>query len=355
MRLTCPPRSRTVVEMARRQSTQLTIERLPADLAHALEEYRRHLSFERNLSTATVAGYTSDVAGLLDHLVRLRPGVDLAAADLDLPALRSWLARLSATGAARTSLARRAAAARSFTAWSLRAGLSTVDSGARLTSPRARRSLPPILEAQQATAMLDRPWTVVVDDHVADTDEDTGARDERRLADPPTGAIALRDQAVLELLYATGIRVSELTGLDLDDVDRRRRVLRVLGKGSKERMVPFGVPADRAVGDWLDRGRRLLIIASSGPAVFLGLRGQRMDPRAVRTLVHARTSAVPGAPDIGPHGLRHSAATHLLDGGADLRAVQELLGHASLATTQIYTHISSERLAAVYRQAHPRA
>ncbi|MET3805084.1 integrase/recombinase XerC [Nakamurella sp. UYEF19] len=321
--------------MSRRQSTELTIDGLPTDLAHTLDDYRRYLTSERNLSAATVAGYTSDVAGLLDHLVRLRPGVPLSAADLDLAALRSWLARLSATGAARTSLARRAAAARSFTAWTVRAGVAAVDSGARLTSPRAHRSLPPILEAQQAAAMLD----------VEESDA----------GEPPNGAIVLRDQAVLELLYATGIRVSELTGLDLNDVDRRRRVLRVLGKGSKERTVPFGVPADRAVGDWLDRGRRMLITETSGPAMFLGLRGRRMDPRAVRTLVHARTSAVPGAPDIGPHGLRHSAATHLLDGGADLRAVQELLGHASLATTQIYTHISSERLAAVYRQAHPRA
>jgi integrase/recombinase XerC len=172
---------------------------------------------------------------------------------------------------------------------------------------------------------------------------------------PAAGAIALRDHAMLEVLYATGIRVSELTGLDLHDVDRARRVLRVLGKGSKERVVPFGVPADRALGDWLSRGRTMLATETSGQALFLGFRGGRMDPRAVRTLVHARTSAVVGAPDIGPHGLRHSAATHLLDGGADLRAVQELLGHASLATTQIYTHISSERLAAVYRQAHPRA
>ncbi len=311
-------------------------------LAVALNRYQTHLRSERNLSAATVAAYTADVAGLLDHLTRLRPGNDRQVADLDLAAMRSWLAKLRSTGAARTSLARRAAAARSFTAWSVRAGLAPTDAGARLTSPRATRSLPPILAVEQAAAMLDGSGEP--------GQQSTGGNQSE-----PHGAIWLRDQAVLELLYGTGIRVSELTGLDLTDIDRRRRVLRVLGKGSKQRTVPFGVPADRAVGAWIDRGRRLLVAPISGQAVFLGLRGRRMDPRAVRTLVHARTAAVPGAPDIGPHGLRHSAATHLLDGGADLRAVQELLGHASLATTQIYTHISSERLAAVYRQAHPRA
>ena len=181
------------------------------------------------------------------------------------------------------------------------------------------------------------------------------AHDPDQPTDPAGAALVLRDRALLEVLYATGIRVSELTGLDLADVDRHRRVLRVMGKGAKERMVPFGVPADQAVADWVGRGRPALSGPNSGAALFLGARGARIDPRAVRSLVHVRSSAVEGAPDVGPHGLRHSAATHLLDGGADLRAVQELLGHASLATTQIYTHISSERLAAVYRQAHPRA
>ncbi len=172
---------------------------------------------------------------------------------------------------------------------------------------------------------------------------------------PVDAALELRNQAILELLYASGVRVSELTGLDTPDVDRHRRVLRVLGKGAKERVVPFGLPADRAVEAWLRHGRDLIRTDESGPALFLGRRGRRMDPRAVRTLVHARTRAVDGSPEIAPHGLRHTAATHLLEGGADLRTVQELLGHASLATTQIYTHVSAERLAAVYRQAHPRA
>ena len=322
--------------MARR-STESTIDELPTALASALGDYRRYLDSERNLSPATVDGYTADVAAMLEHFTRLHSGTSPTVADLDLGSLRSWLARLRSTGAARTSLARRAAAARSFTAWAVRSGLSTSDAGARLTSPRANRPLPPILDPEQATAML-------AVDPVAGSE-----------GSPADLALAQRDQAVLEVLYGTMIRVSELTGLNVNDIDRRRRVLRVFGKGAKERMVPFGVPADRALGAWLEIGRPVLLAETSGAAVFLGVRGGRMDPRAVRTLTHARTSAVAGAPDIGPHGLRHSGATHLLDGGADLRAVQEMLGHASLATTQIYTHISSERLAAVYQQAHPRA
>ncbi|MEU4455483.1 tyrosine-type recombinase/integrase, partial [Nocardioides sp. NPDC023903] len=167
--------------------------------------------------------------------------------------------------------------------------------------------------------------------------------------------VGMRDIAVLEMLYATGARVGELVGLDLDDVDYERRIIRVLGKGRKERMVPFGGPAVRALDRWVVRGRPQLVNESSGPALFLGARGGRLDQRAVRTLVHRRLADVPGAPDLGPHGLRHSTATHLLEGGADLRSVQELLGHASLATTQIYTHVSSDRLRKAYRQAHPRA
>ncbi|SDP30216.1 integrase/recombinase XerC [Nakamurella panacisegetis] len=323
--------------MARR-STESTIRELPPALSAALAQYTRHLRSERNLSSATVAGYTADVAALLEHLSRLCAQTDPTVAELDLAALRSWLARLRSTGAARTSLARRAAAARSFTAWSVRAGLAEHDPGTRLSSPRATRSLPPILQPEQAEAMLDPSANAAPEDQ-----------------SPEATALRERDQAVLEVLYGTMIRVSELTGLNLTDIDRRRRVLRVLGKGAKERTVPYGVPADRALAQWLDHGRLVLAGVGSGSAVFLGVRGGRMDPRAVRTLTHARTAQVPGAPDIGPHGLRHSGATHLLDGGADLRAVQEMLGHASLATTQIYTHISSDRLAAVYRQAHPRA
>jgi integrase/recombinase XerC len=167
--------------------------------------------------------------------------------------------------------------------------------------------------------------------------------------------LALRDAAIMELLYATGIRVSELCGLDVDDLDEGRNTVRVLGKGGRERTVPVGLPAVRAVAAWKRAGRPALAGPGSGPALFLGARGGRLDPRTARRVVHAALAAVAGVPDSGPHGLRHAAATHLLEGGADLRSVQEILGHASLASTQIYTHVSVERLTAAYRQAHPRA
>lgn len=321
----------------RRASTQDRLDALSAPLVATLDAYIRHLTAERSLSNATVRAYTADVVSLLDHLARLAGGSSPDDLDgLTLTVLRSWLAKQRTIGAKRTSMGRRAAAGRSFTGWAQRTGLLAEDVGARLTSPRPDKTLPSVLRVDQAAAVLTPQVPLGV-----------GAAD----ADP----MELRNQAILEVLYASGIRVSELTGLDLGDVDRHRRVLRVLGKGSKERTVPFGVPADTAIGDWLDRGRVALATANSGVAVFLGARGGRMDPRAVRTVVHTRTAAVDGSPDLAPHGLRHTAATHLLEGGADLRTVQELLGHASLATTQLYTHVSAERLAAVYRQAHPRA
>jgi integrase/recombinase XerC len=328
---------------------------LDDDLVAAIDGFTRSLQAERGLSEATVRAYRSDVISLLDHLQRLGPP-DLAA--LDLPTLRSWLARLRSQGAARTSLARRSAAARSFTAWCVRAGLLATDPAARLSTPRPVRRLPEVLRLDQVAAVLaggpsSAPPGIVGAKGAegatgADGDDAVGARD------PIDAAIRARDRAMLEMLYASGIRVSELTGLDVDDVDRNRRVVRVFGKGSKERTVPFGRPADDAVGGWLS-ARRVLAGPTSGAALFLGAKGGRVDPRIVREVVHRWVSAVPGAPDIGPHGLRHSAATHLLEGGADLRSVQEMLGHASLATTQIYTHVSAERLRAVYRQAHPRA
>ena len=300
---------------------------LPAPFAAAITDFERHLRLERNRSTHTVRGYIADVVSVLDHAQR--HGVT-AMVDLDLGILRSWLAELRQRGAARSSLARRAAAVRTFTAWARTVGLADSDPGQLLASPRPHRTLPPILGADEAIALMD-----------VDTDD--------------AAPIAQRDRLVVELLYASGIRVAELVGLDIDDIDRHRRVMRVFGKGAKERTVPFGHPALLALDAWLASGRPALAIAGSGPALLLGARGRRLDQRAARAIVHQRLREVPGAPDIGPHGLRHTAATHLLDGGADLRAVQELLGHASLATTQIYTHVSVERLRQAYTNAHPRA
>lgn len=298
---------------------------LPPDAAAALAAFERHLRAERGLSAHTVRAYTGDIASLLDHANRMGRGVG----ELDIRVLRSWLARLRTSGLARTTLARRAAAARVFTAYATRHGLLAHDPGLLLATPKGHRTLPAVLRADEVDALLATP-----------------------AGDDP---VDLRDHAVLELLYATGVRVSELCGLDVDDVDQQRRVVRVVGKGDKERAVPFGAPAARALTAWLDAGRPKLATRRSGPAVFLGARGGRLDPRTARRVVHERLAGVEGAPSLGPHGLRHTAATHLLEGGADLRSVQELLGHARLATTQIYTHVTVDRLKATYDRAHPRA
>jgi len=303
---------------------------LPEQMVTVLAAYERHLSSERDLTAHTVRAYMGDVSGMLEHAVLLGH-TDVGT--LDVRTLRSWLAKQQTLGKARTTVARRATAVRVFTAWAQRAGHAESDPGALLGSPKARRTLPAALRKDEARELLE----------AAATRADDGS---------PVG---LRDVAILELLYATGIRVGELCGLDVDDVDHERRVVRVLGKGRKERTVPFGRPAEKAIGRWLASGRLALAGDRSGPALFLGARGGRIDQRAVRAMVHARIVDVPGAPDLGPHGLRHTAATHLLEGGADLRTVQELLGHASLATTQIYTHVTTDRLRQAYRQAHPRA
>ncbi|MFI6233180.1 tyrosine recombinase XerC [Micromonospora sp. NPDC050784] len=320
------------------RGTRAMHQALPPALRDAVDDFAEHLSRVRNRSAHTVRAYVTDLVSLLDHAVRMGC-VDLA--ELDLSVLRSWLARQRTTGAARTSLARRAASARAFSAWAHRAGLLPADVGAALASPRAHRELPSVLRADQAAALVETP---------------------SRQSPPPNPpgpsegaeAVPLRDRVLLELLYATGVRVSEACGLDVGDVDHGRRVIRVFGKGGRERSVPYGVPAQRALDDWLRRGRPAMVGARSGEALLLGARGGRLNPTTARQIVGAYAEAA-GLPRTSPHDLRHSAATHLLEGGADLRAVQELLGHSSLASTQIYTHVSVERLRAAYRQAHPRA
>lgn len=333
---------------------------LPEHLEEVLARYDRYLAAERGRSVHTRRAYLGDVRALLTFAAR-RGGGDSAGfdvAELELATLRGWLAAMTADGAARATVARRAASARAFTAWLARTGRLAVDPGVRLRSPKAARPLPAVLRQEQAAALLTAAGQMV-GECCASRPGAAGPVDGAGTAGPVDGsvvrALALRDLAMAELLYATGIRVSELVGLDVGDVDRERRTVRVLGKGAKERVVPFGVPADRAVAGWLADGRSELAGSGAGQALFVGVRGRRVDPRQVREVVHRFASRVEGAPSIAPHGLRHSAATHLLDGGADLRSVQELLGHASLATTQIYTHVSVERLRAGYRQAHPRA
>ncbi|MFF1633748.1 tyrosine recombinase XerC [Leifsonia sp. NPDC058248] len=299
------------------------------ELQRAIEAYSAHLTVERGYSPQTVRAYRSDLTGFAEFAAGRDIG-DTRAITLDL--WRDWLWDASQRGLSKATLARRSATAKGFSAWAARTD-DGADPAARLKTPKSDKTLPRVINRAQITELLD-----ILAVRAADGDP---AR--------------LRDVAVIELLYASGIRVSELTGLDIDDADLDRLTVRVLGKGSKERVVPFGVPAAQAVVEYLSRGRPKLAAAQSGAALFLGARGARLGTRAVYQLVAGLLADLPGTGPAGPHALRHTAATHLLDGGADLRAVQELLGHASLGTTQIYTHVSTERLKESYRIAHPRA
>lgn len=316
-------------------------------LTQAADEYADHLAHVRRLSPATVRAYRADLRDLSASVHAANPEADLSVVDLE--ALREWLWQATQRGDARATLARRTASARGFFAWAAERGLIDRDPSLRLVAPKRGRTLPKVATADGVRDVLDA----------------LHARSDSSAGDP----LALRDHAMLELLYGAAIRVSELCGLDVDDVDLDRCTLRVMGKGSKERIVPFGTPARRAVQAYLAGGRTVLLARSHtdadsargrrlnpvNAALLLGSRGGRLSPRAVYDVVARELGPTLGTSAVGPHALRHSAATHLLDGGADLRAVQEMLGHASLGTTQIYTHVSSERLAAVYRLAHPRA
>jgi integrase/recombinase XerC len=304
--------------------------------SRAQADFVEHLLHELGRSPATARAYATDLASLRDHATRMgRPRLD----QLDLGVLRSWLARLRSTGCAPSTMARRASSARTFTAWALRRGLLPTDPGLRLASPKLHRPLPRVLTEAQAKAAL----------------TEAASRLDEPAEDPVERALATRDLAVIEILYGTGARVAELCGLDIDDVDLGRGVVRLFGKGSKERSVPLGGPGLAAVRGWLSAGRPTLATATSGPALLLGERGGRLGVRSARRIVHERLQAADGSIDLGPHGLRHSAATHLLQGGADLRSVQEILGHATLGTTQIYTHVTPQRLREIYDRAHPRA
>ena len=289
----------------------------------AIEAFVQYLNRERSLSDNTIRAYVGDLQSLSNHLAALKIE---EVSQLNISHLRSWLANQQTKGASRTTLSRRATSIKLFTKWAFKEGLLPNDVGANLATPKAHRVLPEILDVKSADLAMKSLETVA---------EETGE------------LTAIRNLAMVELLYATGARVSELCGLDLKDVDYERQTIRVIGKGNKERVIPVGRPAIAALEKWL-AVRPQLANQLSGNAIFLGARGKRIDQRQVREVVY-RTI------ELGPHALRHSAATHLLEGGADLRTVQEILGHASLTTTQIYTHVSAERLHSAFKQAHPRA
>lgn len=386
--------------------------------------FAAHLDLERGRSEHTVRAYRREAAALLAHL---REVERIAPAELDVTALRSWLGARAETGAGASTLARSAAAARTFTTWLASTGRIPHDVGGRLRAPRRGRHLPTVLTDEQAGALLDgivtepAPRRSDVPAPGADTDSEDAAparggaptpgststqggapmsagaatagdtagegtaaggapAEEPSEVDPVQRAVQLRDAAVLELLYSSGLRVSELVALDLGGIDMAQGTVRVRGKGDKERIVPVGVPALEALRRWETEGRPVLAGATAagggtaqapgngragtsaarrakapGRALFLGVRGGRLGDRAVRTLVDRYAARAGIARHVTPHTLRHSAATHLVEGGADLRSVQDFLGHSSLATTQIYTHVSAERLRSTVEQAHPRA
>jgi integrase/recombinase XerC len=301
-------------------------------LENELEEaYRSHLINERNLSDNSVRAYLADLESLLVHVNQL--GVS-EFSQLTLNHIRSWLANLQTRGAARSSITRRVVSIRAFTYWGARNGWLASDIGRDLIAPKPERHLPDVLDVESAAITLEALQVRAHEDE---------------------GPLSLRDLAIVEVLYGSGIRVSELTGLNMEDIDRERNTLRVIGKGNKERIVPIGLPAIHAIENWIKQGRSKILSEVSERALFLGSRGKRIDQRVVREIVYEATQALGGNKRLGPHALRHSAATHLLEGGADLRTVQEILGHSSLSTTQIYTHVSEERIKKAYDQAHPRA
>ena len=296
-----------------------------------LGEYTHHLTKERSLSEHTTRAYLGDLTSFFDNL-ELQKVDDLS--KVTIAHIRSWLATQQVKGGARTTLSRRAVSIRLFTKWATKKGFLAKDIGLTLATPKGHRTLPEVLSVADATVAMDSLATRVAEEE---------------------SATSIRDCAILEVLYASGARVSELCGLDLDDIDYQRNTILVLGKGNKERIIPLGNPAMKALNNWIKSARSEMANGGSGEAVFLGVRGKRIDQRTVRTVVYEALEALEGAQRLGPHALRHSAATHLLEGGADLRTVQEILGHASLATTQIYTHVSTERLQKAFKQAHPRA
>ena len=297
------------------------------------ERWEEYLRLGRRMSPHTVAAYLGDLHSLMEFLSLGTDATPEQLRDvLTQRAVRSWLARTLADGGACSTIARHTAAIRNFTSWAMREGILASDPAALLSSPRADQRLPSPLDESDARALLN------------------AARDEAAAG----GASQIRNWAILELTYACGLRVSEVCALDISSLNREALTVRVVGKGNKERVVPYGPPAADALDHWLVRGRPQLAGERSGHALFLGDKGGRIDPRVVRSMVH-KMAARAGVHDIAPHGLRHSTATHLLQGGADLRAVQEMLGHSSLSTTQRYTHVDTARLSAIYQRAHPRA
>jgi integrase/recombinase XerC len=297
-----------------------------------VKNFVTYLEIEKNRSPNTVRTYKTD----LELFLEFASATGIKNLDsLELNTFRLWLADQKKKGSSNSTISRRSSTVRVFSTWAFQKGLIKTDPAVRLISPKVNRTLPNVLAQKQASNLMQTASNL--------DDEENSV------------IIRMRDHAVLEVLYSSGIRVSELTGLDIKDLDLTRCTMRVIGKGNKERVVPFGQPAKEAIQTYLTKARAELANEKSGNALFLGIRGKRLDTRQVRRILTNAIARVEGLVNVSPHDLRHSAATHMLEGGADLRIVQELLGHSSLATTQKYTHVTIERLREVFANAHPRA
>lgn len=409
-----PPTQRIPVAGRLADTQPLSVQRGLAGADAALDSFLAYQKINKGLSANTIKSYSSDISACLDALESQGAR---ALGDVSLDDLRTWIAA-EAGNHAKSSMARKIVAVRSFFEYCAVHGIIASDPAQSLTTPKLPQTLPAVLTPEQARAMMD-----AADARAAQAERATrsgnaapaggiahagnavqsgssaqsgrigragsGGRARHDASRPKGGttavvptdelqeAIEVRDAAIVEVLYATGIRVAELVSLDIADIDFSQRTMRVTGKGSKTRVVPFGAPAARALQEWLDTGRPLIAAHAGNPhngaqsaqgnqsertaktedarnAVFLGARGGRLNQRQAREAVH-KAAQQAHVPDVSPHALRHSAATHLLSGGADLREVQELLGHSSLRTTQRYTHVSIDQLRATYRQAFPRA
>jgi integrase/recombinase XerC len=290
----------------------------------AVQGFLRHLALERSVSAHTVKAYGEDLGQFIAH-ARTELGRAPAPKEVDHLLIRSFLARLHERGLKKSSAARKLAGLRTFFRWLCREGVLEKNPARALLSPRTERRIPTHLEEGEVEALLDMPGD---------------------------GVPAVRGRAILEMLYGTGLRCAELVGLDLGEVDFEGRMVRVLGKGGKERIVPFGGRARDALRSWLPVRERLF---RGDEALFLNQKGGRLTDRSVRNLVARRLKQVAFARKVSPHTLRHSFATHLLERGADLRSIQELLGHTSLSTTQRYTHVNTRHILSIYRKTHPRA
>jgi site-specific recombinase XerD len=306
-------------------------EELPRPDAALIAAFADHLALERHLASGTVVAYRRDLERLARFLARGRG----ALATATLNDLRRFLGHLTTMGYARASIARRVGAIHTFYRWASARGHVAADPAALLGRPKVISRLPTVLRPREAAALVEAPEPAVEDDVDA--------------------ALALRDRAILELMYGSGLRVSEAAGVTLDRVDLDRGRVLVTGKGSKDRELPLSDPARDAVRRWVDEGRPVFASDRQTPELFLNRRGGPVGARDIRRLVGRYGDEKLAGRRVTPHTLRHSFATHLLEGGADIRAVQELLGHASVATTQRYTHVTRSRLFDAYRRSHPRA